>query len=178
MSKTKIQKQEIIQKLKDKLASSGFIAFLNFHKLSVAKSIDLRRALKKTGGDYVVSKKTLISIAAKESGLDVDKKKLEGEIGVVVAGKSEDAILAISKEIVLFAKKNAEMLKIIGGIWSASANPPTGGGGGAWANADQIKRLAAIPPREVLLTQLAFIVSQPMANLARVLKEVETKIKN
>jgi len=161
MSKTKTQKQEAVKTLKDKLNLSGFIAFLNFHKLSVAKATDLRRALKKAGGDYLVSKKTLIYIAAKEAGWDVDKNKLEGEVGVAVAGKNEDAILAISKEIALFAKKNAEMLKIIGGIWN-----------GEWADVDQIKRLAAIPGRDVLLTQLAFMLSQPMASLARVLNKL------
>lgn len=161
MSKTKIQKQEVIKKLKDKLSVSGFVAFLNFHGLSVAKVTELRRTLKKVGGDYVVSKKTLISIASKEVGLEVDKNKLEGEVGVVISEKNEDAILAISKEIATFAKKNSEILKIIGGIWN-----------GNWADVDQIKRLAAIPSREVLLTQLAFILTQPMASFARVLNKL------
>ena len=104
MPKTKTQKQEAVKTLKDKLSLSGFVAFLNFHKLSVAKATGLRRALKKAGGDYMVSKKTLISIASKEVGFEIDKKKLEGEVGIAIAGKSEDAILAISKEITTFAK--------------------------------------------------------------------------
>ena len=166
MPKTKIQKQESINILKEKLSLSGFIVFLNFHGLSVAKATELRRALRKAGGDYMVAKKTLISIAAKEAGFDVDKKKLEGEAAVAVAGREENAILAVAKEIANFAKKNAEMLKIIGGIWS-----------GAWADVEQIRRLAAIPGRDILLTQLAFMLLQPMASFARVLKEVEQKIK-
>ena len=107
MPKTKIQKRESINILKEKLSSSGFIAFLNFHGLSVAKATELRRALRKAGGDYMVAKKTLISIAAKEAGFDVDKKKLEGEAAVAVAGREENAILAVAKEIANFAKKNA-----------------------------------------------------------------------
>lgn len=175
MPKTKIQKQEIVKTLKDKLSASGFIAFLNFHGLSVAKAMELRRALRKIKGDYTVSKKTLISTAVKEAGLTVDKKILEGEIGVAFSAQEENAVLAISKEIVIFAKKNPEMLKIIGGIWST--NPPVGGSVGVWIDIDQIKRMALIPSREVLLTQFAFMLSQPMASLARVLKEVENKIK-
>lgn len=163
---SKQKKQEIVRQIKEKLQNSGFVAFLNFHGLSVVKSMQLRRALKKAGGDYMVSKKTLFSVAGRELGMEVDKKKLEGEIGVAVAGKNEDAILAIAKEIAVFAKKNSEMLRIIGGIWN-----------GVWAEPDQIKRLAAIPTREVLLTQLAFMISQPMASLARILKGVENKVK-
>lgn len=166
MPLTKQEKQEIVRELKEKLQKSGFVAFLNFHRLSVAKATELRRVLRKAGGDYTVSKKTLISIAAKEAGLEVDKKRLEGEVGIAVAGKNEDTILAIAKEIAVFAKKNSEMLKIISGIWN-----------GVWADADQIKRLAAVPGRDVLLTQLAFMLNQPMTSLARILKEVEIKIK-
>lgn len=158
---TKKQKEEKVKELKKKISSSSFIAFLNFHKLSVKKSMDLRRALRSANGDYTVSKKTLISIATKEAGLELDKKKLEGEIGVAFGGDKEETILAVAKEIAQFAKKNSEMLKIIGGIWN-----------GEWTDIDQIKKLAAIPGREVLLTQLAFMLSQPVSSLARVLSEV------
>ena len=127
--------------------------------------MELRRALRKANGDYMVSKKTLIARASKETGFDLDKKILEGEVGVAFAPKNEDNILAISKEVANFAKKNAGMLKILGGIWN-----------GVWADIEQVKRLASIPPREILLTQLAFILSQPVAGLARVLNKLsETK---
>ena len=161
---TRKQKEEIIKKLKEKLGASGFIAFLNFHGLSVAKGIELRRALRKAGADYLVSKKTLLGVAAKDAGLNLDKKALDGEIGAVFA-KGEDEALASSKEVAVFARKNKDMLKIIGGFWRK-----------AWIGVDEIKKLAAIPPREVLLTQLAFILTQPVASLARALKEVEKKL--
>ena len=162
---TKQKKSEIVKKLKDKLTSSSFIAFLNFHGLSVAKAQGLRRALKKAGADYTVAKKTLLGIAAKESKLDVSREKLEGEIGVVTGGATEDSMLAITKEISVFAKKNKDILKIIGGFWQKD-----------WIGSEDIKKFAAIPPREALLTQLAFMLSQPMASLARALQEVEKKL--
>lgn len=161
MPKTKTQKQEAIKMLKEKLGSSGFIAFLNFHGLSVVKATELRRTLRKAGGEYVVSKKTLLSVAGKEAGMEIDKNKLEGEISMAITSKNEDAVLATAKEIANFAKKNAEMLKIIGGFWNNK-----------WADVDQIKRLAAIPGRDVLLARFAFMLSQPMASLARVLNKL------
>lgn len=164
MSIIRKQKEEKVKELKKKISSSSFVAFLNFHKLSVKKAMELRRALRKANGDYLVSKKTLISVAAKEAGLELDKKKLEGEIGIVFGGDKEDTMLAIAKEIATFAKKNSEMLKIIGGIWN-----------GEWADVNHVKRLAAIPGREVLLTQLAFMLTQPVSSLARVLLEVSKK---
>ena len=163
---TRKQKEESVKLIKDKLSKANFIVFVNFHGLSVAKAQVLRRALRKSGADYLVAKKTLFSVAAKESGLEIDKKQLEGEVGVAIGGEGEDVVLAIAKELANFAKKNKEMLKIIGGLWSK-----------AWVGADEIKKLAAIPPREVLLTQLAFMLSQPVASLARVLNSVGEKLK-
>lgn len=173
---TKQQKSEIVKKLKEKLDASGFVAFLNFHGLSVAKAMELRKALRKAGGDYSVSKKTLLGVAAKDAGLELDKKTLEGEIGGVFA-KGENEALASSKEIANFARKNKDMLKIIGGFWSApSGRDLAKGGQKRWIDANEIKRLAAIPAREILLTQLAFMLSQPVASLARALQEVEKKL--
>ena len=161
---TRKQKEETVKKLKDKLGSSSFIAFLNFHGLSVAKASELRRALKKVGADYMVAKKTLLGVAAKDIGLEIDRKKLDGEVGVAVGGESEDTMLASAKEIAIFARKNKDILKIIGGLWNK-----------AWVDDMEVKRLAAIPSREILLTQLAFMLSQPVASLARVLVEVNKK---
>ncbi|HEY4527806.1 MAG TPA: hypothetical protein VJL09_02070, partial [Candidatus Paceibacterota bacterium] len=64
-----------------------------------------------------------------------------------------------------FIKKEREGLKIIGGIYESK-----------FADENIIKRLAAIPSREILLTQLAFILSQPAASLARVLSKVNEKL--
>ena len=161
---TRKQKEEAVKKLKEKLGASGFVAFLNFHGLSMAKGMELRRALRKAGADYLVSKKTLLGVAAKDAGLSLDKKTLEGEIGAVFA-KGEDEMLASSKEVATFARKNKGILKIIGGFWQKT-----------WIDDNEIKKLAAIPTREILLTQLAFILTQPVASLARVLQEVEKKL--
>src|SRR3989338_7238263 len=101
MPVTRKQKEEAVKKLKEKLGASGFVAFLNFHGLSMAKGMELRRALRKAGADYLVSKKTLLGVAAKDAGLSLDKKTLEGEIGAVFA-KGEDEALASSKEVAAF----------------------------------------------------------------------------
>lgn len=161
---TKQKKTEIVSKLKDKLGKSNFIAFLNFHGLSVAKAMELRRVLKKAGAEYVVAKKTLLGIAAKETGLEVGQKKLEGEIGMATGGASEEEMLDATKAIFAFAKKNKDALKIIGGFWQRG-----------WIGAEEIKKFAAVPPREVLLTQLAFMLGQPVAGLARALNAIKNK---
>ena len=158
---TRKQKEEVVAGLTKKLNASSFIGFVNFHNMSVAKASEFRRALRKQHAEYAVGKKTLLGVAAKGAGLEMDKKKLEGEVGVVFGGDGEDSALGATKEIATFARKNAEILKIIGGFWDKG-----------WIEMADIKRLAAIPSREVLLTQLAYMLTQPVASLARVLTEV------
>ena len=103
---TKQKKSEIVKKLKEKFGASNFIALLNFHGLSVAKATELRRALKKAGVEYFVTKKTLLGKAARDAGLEIGKEKLAGEIGIVIGGTAEESMLAASKEISGFAKNN------------------------------------------------------------------------
>ncbi len=167
MSTARKQKEEVVGNLKKKLKASSFVAFLNFHGLTVAKAMELRRNLRKSKADYVVGKKTLIGVASKEAGLDLDLKKLTGEVGVVFSEDAEDSKLSVAKDIATFARKNSEILKIIGGFWDK-----------AWIDMNDIKKLAAIPSREALLTQLAFMLTQPVAGLARVLNEVSKKLDN
>ncbi len=110
MPVTRKQKEALVKTIKDKLAISNFVAFLNFHGLSVKKASELRRALRKVEGGYIVAKKTLLGVAAKEAGLEIDLKKLDGEIGIAVGGKSEDSMLGVAREIATFARKNKDIL--------------------------------------------------------------------
>ena len=103
MSIIRKQKEEKVKELKKKISSSNFVAFLNFHKLSVKKAMELRRALRKANGDYVVSKKTLISVAAKESGLEIDKKKLE---------KTEKGRILILERMINYGPDKGEKIRL------------------------------------------------------------------
>ncbi len=161
---TRKDKEQTVSELKEKLGKTSFVAFLNFHGMSVAKVTELRRSLRREGSEYMVAKKTLVGVAAKDTGISFDQKKLEGEVALVFGGPTEDSALGSAKAIMQFAKKNAEIIKVIGGVWNKE-----------WADAARIKQLSMIPTREVLLTQLAFILTQPMAAFARALQEVSKK---
>ena len=95
--------------------------------------------------------------------------KLEGEVGVV-SGFGEVTepprlVQQFIKKDLPAGKAGKEGLKILGGVYESK-----------FVDAEMIKRLAAIPSREILLTQLAFMLSQPVASLARALQEVEKKL--
>lgn len=158
---TKAKKTAIIDELKKLFEKASILVFVNFHGLSVAKERKLRREFRKNEIKYKVAKKTLLKRALEAVGL-ADMPKLEGEIGIAAGyGEVTEAPRIISQ----FIKKEKDGLKIIGGIYESK-----------FADESIIKRLGSIPSREILLTQLAFILSQPVAGLARSFKEVEKKL--
>ncbi|OGF66454.1 50S ribosomal protein L10 [Candidatus Giovannonibacteria bacterium RIFCSPHIGHO2_02_FULL_43_32] len=160
---TREKKETIITDLKKLIEKASILVFVNFHGLSVAKERKLRGQLRGADIKYKVAKKTLLKKVLESAGF-MDAPKLEGEIGVV-AGYSE--VTKPPALLVKFIKGEKEGLKIIGGIYESK-----------YVGADIIKQLGAIPSREVLLTQIAFILSQPVASLARALSEVSKKGQN
>lgn len=161
MAQTKAKKESLVSELKKLFEKASILVFVNFHGLSVAKERKLRGEFRKNEIKYKVAKKTLLKRALEAVGL-ADVPKLEGEIGIAAGyGEVTEAPRIISQ----FIRKEKEGLKIVGGIYESK-----------FADENIIKRLAAIPSREVLLTQLAFILSQPVAGLARVLSKVNEKL--
>ncbi len=168
MSITKKQKESIVEELKKLFEKASILVFVNFHGLSVAKERKLRGEFRKSEVKYKVAKKTLLKRALEALGLK-EVPKLEGEIGIAAGyGEVTEPPVLISKFIKTeFRGMPADRrgLKIIGGIYESK-----------FVGDDVIGRLAAIGSREILLTQLAFMLSQPVASLARALSKVSEKL--
>ena len=158
---TKSKKESIIAEYSNTLKGKSFLMFLNFHGLSVAKSTRLRRELRALGIGYNVLKKTLLKRVLDSLGY-TDVPRLPGEVGIVYTAGSD--VTEAPRVVAKFIKQEKEGLAILGGIYESK-----------FVGDDVIKRLALIPSREVLLTQLAFILTQPMAGFARALQEVQKK---
>lgn len=153
---TKQQKAKIIEELADKFRRQKIAIFSDFQGISVTKFGALRRALKKTGAEFKVAKKTLFDRALNQAGMNgVQAKELKGEIGVTF-GYEDQAEPA--KTLVKFAKEN-ETFKVLAAILAGKA-----------LNEKQVIALAKLPSREVLLAQLLGALQAPMRGLAVVLQ--------
>jgi len=157
---TREKKETMITDLKKLFEKASILVFVNFHGLSVLKERKLRGQLRGADIKYKVAKKSLLKKVLESAGFG-DVPKLEGEIGIV-AGYGE--VTEPPALITRFIKAEKEGLKIIGGIYESK-----------YVGAEIIKQLGSIPSREVLLTQIAFILSQPVRSLARALQEVSKK---
>ena len=155
MAKTKLQKAETLASLTDVLKRAKGVVFADFRGTSVKDASVLRRQARKEGVSYVVAKKTLIGLAAKNANLEgVDTDKLMGNIGVAVSDSDEVTAARVLSEF----KKGKEHFKILGGIFERK-----------FVGADTINSLAALPSKNELLSQVLRVMQGPMSGFVRVL---------
>ncbi len=152
MSKT--ERQATVESLTQLLKGSPNVYVTDFTGLNVLRMTELRRRLRVAGVDYVVVKNTLAQRAFAANGVHALDEHLAGPTGLVLAGK--DALVG-AKVLTDFAREFERPAIKIGLVDGKPITP------------EQVKRLADLPSREVLLGQLAGVIQAPLAQLAGVM---------
>jgi large subunit ribosomal protein L10 len=144
-------KQAFVDELHEKLSGATALYLTDFTGMSVKQMTQFRARLRTQGVEYVVVKNTLAQRALDGLELPDVGRFFAGPTGVVIG---RDAVAA-AKVLSDFSKEfdNKPAIKL--GIVDRREIDP-----------DQVRRLAALPPREVLLAQLAGGLQAPMTRLA------------
>jgi large subunit ribosomal protein L10 len=137
MSKT--ERQSTVEELAATLREAPNVYVTDFSGLNVLRMTELRRRMRAAGVQYVVVKNTLAQRALAANDITALDEHLAGPTGLVL---STDA-LAAAKVLTDFAKE-FEKPAVKAGVVDGKAVDPA-----------YIKRLGEIPPREVLLGQIA-----------------------
>ncbi len=151
MALKKEKKVEIAVSLDKALADAQSVVFVKFDKLKVADVNALRRNLQKDGIGYFVSKKTLLKRSLDKKGITGDIPELAGQIAMAYGTD----LLAPAREVYAFAKTHKENISIVGGVFE-----------GKYMDKAEMEKVATIPSREVLLSQIAYLLKSPMQRLA------------
>ncbi|GCD44913.1 50S ribosomal protein L10 [Streptomyces paromomycinus] len=148
-----------VEEITEKLRNSNAAVVTAYTGLSVAQLKQLRRSLG-DNAQYRVVKNTLTKIAANEAGITLDEH-LNGSTAVAfVTGDPVEA----AKGLRDFAKENPSLV-IKGGVLEGRA-----------LSADEIKKLADLESREVLLAKLAGGMKASMAKAAATFQAPLTKM--
>ena len=132
------QKAGVVAEIIEKFENAKSVVMFDYRGLSVAEVTELRRKLREAGADYKVYKNSLTKRALDELNINMDDY-LSGP-SAISFGTDE---LSIVKVINDFAKEH-EALELKAGIVE-----------GKVAGLEDLKRYAAIPSRDTLLTMLA-----------------------
>ncbi len=160
MAITKQKKQEIVASFQKALETAQSVAFVNFHKLTVAQGIALRRKLRAEGVGYYVGKKTLLKRALAEKGITGELPSLDGEVAIAYS----DDLLAPARVVYDFQKQNKETISLLGGIFE-----------GAYKNKEEMTAIATIPPLQTLRGMFVNIINSPVQRFVIALDQIAKK---
>ena len=159
MSLNKSEKQVVVTDVAAQAAKSQTLALAEYRGLTVAHLDVLRKQARDKGVYLHVLKNTLARRAVAGTPFEAASESM---VGPLIYGFSEDAVAA-AKVIADFAKGN-DKLVVKAGAYA-----------GKKLDADGVKALAAIPSKEVLLSQLLGLMKSPITRLAGVLAALAEK---
>jgi large subunit ribosomal protein L10 len=149
------QKTKAVQDLEKDAREAAGLILTSFKALKTVEFNEMRAKLRPSKSEYRVVKNSLTRIALKNAGMDELADKLEGPTAIVL--ERGDAIAAM--KIVFDFAKTHENLKIQGGFFD-----------GKVVSDKELKAIASLPSRNVLLAQLLGTLQAPMVNLVSVLQ--------
>jgi large subunit ribosomal protein L10 len=149
----KEQKAKAIEEIAAQLGEAEAIYAVDYRGLSVPQAAELRANLREHDAQFRVVKNTLTLRAADQAGV-AEIKELVADGPTALTFVRGDAALA-AKALDSFSRQ-ANILEVKGGVMGDRALTP-----------DEIRRLARLPARDVLIGQFAGIVASPLTGLAR-----------
>ncbi|MEA3188947.1 MAG: large subunit ribosomal protein [Chthoniobacter sp.] len=149
------EKANVVEDLHAKLNASPFLFVADYTGLKVDQFGELRNRLAGVGARCHVVKNTFLRRAAKDAGLP-DVGDLKGQTAIIVGDKD---VAAAAKILKTYAAEFQKPIMKVGVIDRAVVS------------SDQIKSIADLPAREVLLAQLLGTLQSPAATLVRLLNE-------
>lgn len=150
----RIEQEYIVKELSERYQDSTLVVASSYHGLTAEKMNDLRARVAEVNGRIDVAKNTLIMRAFGAALTDEFAAVLAGPNAIAMT--QEDSA-ALAKVLVEFAKEN-EALNVQGGFMDM-AN---------FVSVEDIKSLAELPSRDILLSMLLSALQGPMRGLAGV----------
>lgn len=153
-------KAPIVQEISDSIKDAQSVVIVDYRGLTVAEDTQLRKQLREAGVTYKVYKNTFMNFAFKGTEFESLSDVLEGPNAIAISMTDATAPARILAD---FAKK-APALEIKAGVVE-----------GNFYDTEGMKSISAIPSREVLLSRLLGSMQSPIANFARVIKQIAEK---
>ena len=150
-------KQPIVAAIAEDVKNAQSVVIVDYRGLTVAQDTELRKQLREAGIIYKVCKNTMMKRAFEGTQFEGLAQYLEGPSAMAV---SKDDATAAARILCKFAK-DADKLEVKAGVVEGTVYDEAG-----------VKALATIPSREELLSKLLGSIQSPIANFARVIKQI------
>ncbi|MFV9875772.1 MAG: 50S ribosomal protein L10 [Rickettsiales endosymbiont of Dermacentor nuttalli] len=170
MKTRQLQKKQIVLRLGQSISSTNTVIVSHYQGLTVKEITELRRNVQEIGGNFKVTKNSLIRLTVKNTKFESLSSLFLGPTAIAFSGNS----VALAKALVDYAKGNEKFI-IKGGIIDNKL-----------IDTNDIKALAALPSLEELrakiigtiiapATKLVSVLQAPAGQLARMLNTYSSK---
>ena len=150
------EKVESVDTLHQDLGRASVTVLAEYRGLTAGQMTRLRRAVREVDGRCRVAKNTLAQRAIADTSYEPLKALLRGPLAMIIGFSDPVAIAKVATKMANEFPK----LEIKGAVV-----------GGQLVPAADVKALAELPPREVLLAQLLGLLQAPASRLLRTLNE-------
>jgi len=145
-------KERIVSELAERLKSSQNLLVADYRGLSMPEIDELRSKLLETGARFSVVKNTLTRLAAEEAGVKELLDLIDGPTAIAFIDAEGDP--AAAAKILNDTARAHDVLVIRGGLLE-----------GDTVSDVEIKRLATLPPADVVRAQFAGAVAAPLTTI-------------
>ncbi|UCG78970.1 MAG: 50S ribosomal protein L10 [Nitrospirota bacterium] len=145
------EKKEVVEELKDRFSRAKAVVLTDYKGLSVEEMYEARSKFRDANVEYKVVKNTLAKIATEDTPIAGARDHFEGPIGIAI-GYDDPVIVA--KSVLDYSKDN-EKFEVKCGVVE-----------GTFFQAAELKSIATLPSRDMLLSMMAGAFSAPMSKLA------------
>src|SRR5919199_4086553 len=156
--KTREQKQKDLEALARQFQTATAGMLIGFKKLTVAKDQELRRQLRDTGARYYVVKNTLARKAAEGTPFAQAADHFKGVTALALA---EGDPVQLSKAVSKFVRENPDVFTFKAGVVE-----------GRVVALRDVEAIATLPPKEVMISKIMFLINAQAQRLATVIQAV------
>ncbi|NLG54004.1 MAG: 50S ribosomal protein L10 [Clostridiales bacterium] len=149
------QKKAFVSELAEKMKNASSGVLVDYKGITVENDTKLRSEMRKNNIDYSVIKNSLIRFAAKQVGYDALESVLEGTTALAISMTDP---VAPAKLVAEYAKKDKNIYNIKAGFVD-----------GRVISADEVKALADLPSKEVLIAKMLGSMQAPISGFVNVL---------
>ena len=149
------EKQKVIEEIKGKVEEAQSVVLVDYRGLNVEELTELRSKYREVGVEYKVYKNTMMRFAFKDAGYEDFNEYLTGPNAVAFGFEDQVQAAKITHEF----SKDHEKLEIKAGIVD-----------GKIIGIEEVKSLASLPSKEVLIAQALGGLNAPITGFANVLQ--------
>ncbi len=153
-------KQPIVQEISEAVKDAKAAVLVQYLGVTVEQDTALRKEMREAGVTYKVYKNTMMRRAFEGTEFEPLNQHLDGPNAIAI---SKDDAVAPARILSKYVK-DIKCFEFVGGVVE-----------GQYADVAKLDEISKIPSREVLLGRLLGSMQSPVANFARVIKQIAEK---